>query len=193
MTSTHVPSPAASTEPREHPLTIPMSITLLLGGVVLGLFGGFLQAYTVPLAGVDVPVGLIFVLATVFACLRAVIHLFDKRRAGVLVLVGWLVATVALALPGPGGDIAIGANALALIYLFGGVIAGTAIVNVPAHLRPSQATDPPAAEDTAAGGGGFAAGSSDRQETIGSGQASGTAPSRTDALSDTSEEETRHD
>ena len=116
-------------------------IVLFLAGTVFGLLGAFLQAVTVNIGEVVLPVGLILILATLFASLRMVIHIYGLRRAGVVVLIGWTVATVILSLPGPGGDVAIpglseGLGGIyAIIYLLGGVVFGTACVNVPAHLR----------------------------------------------------------
>ena len=110
-------------------------LLLFAGGVVFGLFGAFISAIVISVGGVDVPVGLVLSFATLFSLLRMVIHLFGVRRAGVILLIGWLAATVLLALPGPGGDVAIASDPIALIYLFGGVIIGTACVNVPARLR----------------------------------------------------------
>ena len=116
-------------------------IVLFLAGTVFGLLGAFLQAVTVNIGEVVLPVGLILILATLFASLRMVIHIYGLRRAGVVVLIGWTVATVILSLPGPGGDVAIpgpseGVGGIyAIIYLLGGVVFGTACVNVPAQLR----------------------------------------------------------
>jgi hypothetical protein len=50
--------------------------------------------------------------------------------------------------------VVIGANAIAVVYLFGGVIIGTACVNVPAELRAKDrpgdqgAGEPPAPESS---------------------------------------------
>ncbi len=116
-------------------------LLLFLGGVVLGLVGAFLQAVTVSVGDLALPVGLVVMLAALFASLRMVIHLYGLRRAGVVVLVGWTLATLVLALPGPGGDVAIPGTSegvggiYALVYLLGGVVFGTACVNVPAQLR----------------------------------------------------------
>ena len=119
-------------------------VVLFLAGTVFGLLGAFLQAVTVSIGDIALPVGLILILATLFASLRMVIHIYGLRRAGVVVLVGWTLATVVLSLPGPGGDVAIpglseGLGGIyAIIYLLGGVVIGTACVNVPAQLRDQK-------------------------------------------------------
>ena len=112
---------------------------LLAAGSGLGFLGGFLQAVSISIGGFAVPVGLVLVAATLVAVLRATIHTFLTRWAGVMVLLGWVATSVALALPGPGGDVVIAANTVAMVYLFGGVVVGTACVNVPARLRPPEA------------------------------------------------------
>lgn len=125
---------AATAAPR---LGVVTAVVLALAGVVLGLFGGFLQAWTVPVLGWAAPVGLVLVLATVVACIRALVHAFGTRRAGVAFFVGWVVVSVLLALPTSEGDIVIAGNPLALVYLFGGVVIGSMAANLPVRLRPA--------------------------------------------------------
>lgn len=130
MSATVVDSPE---RPR---LTVPGRIVLLLGGVMLGLFGGFLQAVTIRVGGFPIPVGATLCLLTLVACLRAVIHLYERREPAVYLLVGWIVTSIALALPLPGGDIVIAGSPIAFIYLLAGAIIGTAVTQVPARLVP---------------------------------------------------------
>lgn len=130
-------------------------LLLFASGFVLGLFGAFISAIALSIGGIEIPVGLILMFATLFSSLRMVIHYFVLRRAGVVMLVGWLSATIMLALPGPGGDVAIPSNPIAMIYLFGGVIIGTACVNVPSRLRqkPNLVTTTAADESDSGQGG----------------------------------------
>ncbi len=129
---TAVDDPALAVEPPH--VGIGTALVLAVGGVVLGLFGGFLQAWTVTVGGIAVPVGLILVLATLVAVVRALVHAFSTRRAGVAFFAGWVIVSVVLAVPTPGGDIVIALNTLALVYLFGGVIIGSMAANLPARL-----------------------------------------------------------
>lgn len=147
-----VPAPDAALDPaptQQAVFGVGTALVLAFGGVILGLFGGFLQAWTVSLGGVAVPVGLVLVLATLVATIRALIHAFDKRRAGVVFFLGWVITSVLLALPTSGGDIVIARDGLAIAYLAIGVIAGSAAANLPARLRPpvsdtqSQVADAP--------------------------------------------------
>ncbi len=126
------------------------AVVLALGGVVLGVFGGFLQAWTFPLGGVVVPVGFVLTLGCLVACIRALIHAFDTRKAGIAFFLGWVVSSVLLALPTSEGDIVIARDGLAVAYLFGGVVLGSACANVPARLRPPDATTVPQASGSGA-------------------------------------------
>lgn len=137
MSDTEIdPARSSPSGRRPTPLGVGSAVVLVFGGVILGLFGGFLQAWTVPVAGIALPVGLVLVLACLLAGIRALIHLFDSRRAGVVFFVGWVVTSVVLAIPTSEGDIVIAPDGLALVYLFVGVIAGSAAANIPARLRP---------------------------------------------------------
>lgn len=123
------------------------AVVLALGGVVLGLFGGFLQAWTVPVAGLRIPLGLVLVLACLIASIRALIHAFDARRAGAIFFIGWAVISVVLALPTSEGDIVIARDGLAIAYLFSGVVMGSAAANLPARLRPASSSIPVESSD----------------------------------------------
>lgn len=118
-------------------LGVPTALVLAFGGVVLGAFGGFLQAWTIPVGDFRLPIGLLLTLACLIACIRAVIHAFATRKAGVAFFIGWAVVSVILALPTSEGDIVIGRTTLAVVYLFGGVVLGSAAANIPARLRPA--------------------------------------------------------
>lgn len=122
----------ADDDDQNHHFGVGSAIVVAVGGVVIGLFGGFLQAVTLGWF----PAGALLVLTCLVACIRALIHLFGSRRAGLCFFLGWAVASVVLALPTAGGDIVIARNAVAMGYLFVGVVLGTACCNVPARLRP---------------------------------------------------------
>lgn len=112
-------------------------VVLVAGGLAFGVAAGFLQAVTMAVGDVAVPVGVIVMLAALLAFVRALVHTYDRRMAGVWFFAGWAVASLALAVPWPGGDIVIGDDLTAKIYLFGGAILASAAANVPARLRPT--------------------------------------------------------
>lgn len=119
-------------------LGVGSAVVLALGGVVLGVFGAFLQAYTVTLGSVAIPVGAVVLLACLVACIRALVHSFESRAAGAAFFLGWVVASVVLAIPTAGGDIVIALTPVAVGYLFAGVVIGSACANVPARLRTRE-------------------------------------------------------
>lgn len=123
-------------------LGVGTALVLVVGGLVFGVLGAFLQAVTITLGSVTIPVGLVVVLAALLAFLRALVHTFDRRLAAVWFFAGWAIASVASAIPWPGGDIVLGDSTTAKIYLFGGAILASAAANLPARLRP--APPPPA-------------------------------------------------
>lgn len=80
--------PAAAVAAQPAAFGVGTALVLVFGGVILGLFGGFLQAWSVSVAGIAVPIGWVLVIATLLASIRALIHAFDKRRAGVVFFLG---------------------------------------------------------------------------------------------------------
>jgi hypothetical protein len=92
---------------------------LFVLGLVMGLVGGFTQAWyvgTVPVAAVA------WVLVLFGACLAAGKLMNGKLGAGV-VGGGWLVVSTAFSLQGSAGDIVIAGDSAGYIYLYGGVVA----------------------------------------------------------------------
>lgn len=117
--------------------SFPLILALVLTGAVLGLLGGFLQSLTVSLGPVPVPAGALLALAAVIAVIRAVVHGTGTRAAGIAVLAGWALISLALALTWPGGDVVLGRQPVAMGYLFGGAVVVSMAANLPASLRPA--------------------------------------------------------
>ncbi|GAA0949929.1 DUF6113 family protein [Nonomuraea longicatena] len=92
---------------------------LFVLGLVMGLVGGFTQAWyvgTVPVAAVA------WVLVLFGACLGAGKLMKGKLGAGV-VGGGWLVVSTVFSLQGSAGDIVIAGDSAGYIYLYGGLVA----------------------------------------------------------------------
>ncbi|MFN8127077.1 MAG: hypothetical protein U0R64_11290 [Candidatus Nanopelagicales bacterium] len=123
------PTPAADRESR---FGVGTAVIVACCGVVLALFGGFLQA----VMWGWFPIGAVVVLGCLVACIRALVHLFDSRRPAIVLMIGWAATSVLLAIPTAAGDIVIARDPVAIGYLFAGVVVGTACCNVPARLRP---------------------------------------------------------
>lgn len=118
------------TSPRK-PGRAALGVLGLLAGIAVGLLAGFLHALRTPVGGFSVPWGVVVALALVVLLVRGAVELTRGRWAGWWAFAGWLLATVALSVEGPGGDLVISAGARPLAYLFGGVILGSAAASIP--------------------------------------------------------------
>ncbi|MDZ7578417.1 MAG: DUF6113 family protein [Candidatus Nanopelagicales bacterium] len=118
-------------------------LPVFLGGAALGLLGGFVQAIGVNLSGVQIPVGLVLVLAALVATQRALVHSWESRTPAAAWFVGWIVMTLVLALPLPGGNVVIAEGAVPIVYLFGGAVLGAAAASLPARIRPADRSPEP--------------------------------------------------
>lgn len=114
----------------------------LLGGLLLGLVGGFLQAVDVTIGSLSVPIWAVVVLAAMVVTTRAITTVYGSRKPAFSWFLGWMVATLLLALTLPGGDQVISDGAVQMFYLFGGVVIGSAVASLPAQMRPAQSPQP---------------------------------------------------
>ncbi len=110
-----------------------LAVAGFLAGVAVGLLAGFLHAVRTPVGGFSVPWGAVLALALVVVLVRAAVDLTRGRWTGWWAFSGWLVATIALSVEGPGGDLVISAGARPVAYLFGGVILGSAAASIPSR------------------------------------------------------------
>lgn len=105
-----------------------------VGGLVLGVLGAFIQAARWMVGDVVLPWGTIVTLAALVVAVRAGVALLGSRVGGVLVFAGWLVATVVFATKTPwSGDLIIATGSWQFVYLFGGLILGSAAATVAAR------------------------------------------------------------
>lgn len=104
-------------------------------GFLVGLTGGFVQAHRSVWVFdgryLVIPWGVIIVLVVLIVAIRGAATVTRLRSAGWLVVAGWLVATVLLALESPSGDIAVSSGLRQWGYLLGGVIVGSATATLP--------------------------------------------------------------
>jgi hypothetical protein len=114
-------------------------VGLLLGGVVLGLFGAVVMASRITVRGVTVPWGLILSLVTVLACVRGAAWLVGSRRGAALVGLGWVLPTLAFATTNPGGDILLPDLTRTYVYLIGSAVLVVASVALPLPRGAAQA------------------------------------------------------
>ena len=120
-----------------------MAVTLLPWGIVLGLAGGFLQEHRLTVGGLALPAAAVLVVATLVTSIRAVSLSVGTRRAGLLLYLGWLAASTALAMPLSGDDIVFVAGPVPIGYLLSGSLSGAVMVawRLPRR-RDLQAEDP---------------------------------------------------
>lgn len=111
---------------------------LLVGGLLLGATGGVIQRSQLHVGDHSLPWGLAVVLVTLFVSVRAAVWWARRRPGGVVVAVGWLVATVVLSSSGPGGDVLLPDDWRSHVYLLGGVV-----IALVAVLLPLPQPDPP--------------------------------------------------
>lgn len=113
-------------------------IWTFLGGAALGLVGGFLQAVDVTIGSIALPFWAVVALAAMLVTTRAITTSYGSRKPAVTWFVGWLIVTLLLAMTLPGGDQVISDGTVQLLYVFGGVVLGSAFVSIPAQLRSPQ-------------------------------------------------------
>lgn len=129
----------------------------ILGGAALGLVGGFLQAVDVTIGPISVPIWAVIVLAAMVIAARAITTSYGSRKPAVVWFLGWLLMTLLLAMTLPGGDQVITDGTAQILYLFAGVVLGSAFVSIPARLRsprpPESTSGTEATSGSEAGGG----------------------------------------
>ena len=91
-------------------------------GLAVGIAGGFFHEYTVGLAGIDLPVGLVGSLVAAAATFVLTGLLVGNRLAVLGPGLAWVVPVLMLASPRPEGDLVVGATAAGYILLLGGAI-----------------------------------------------------------------------
>jgi hypothetical protein len=113
---------------------LPAHLAGLVGGLLVGCAGSFLQAVVVDAGPVALPVGLVAALTlTAYAVLRCG-QLAGSRGGALMALAGWLIAVIAVSLPTSEGDVVLPNATRSLVWLYGGTVTAAACV-LPAHAR----------------------------------------------------------
>jgi hypothetical protein len=123
------------TAPDKRPIpTVAAVLIGCLGGLLLGTMGAFVQAARWLIADFSIPWGTLVVLAGLVVAIRAGIALVGSRWGGVCVFAGWLAATVIFSTRTPwSGDLIIAPGTWQFVYLFGGLILGSAAATIAAR------------------------------------------------------------
>jgi len=115
-------------------------VGLLVGGFAFGVMGAFTQAYRLVFAWngntVVIPWGVVLTLVFLFVFVRGAAWLILTRWAGASLFVGWIFATLVMAVESPSGDLALSAGGRQMAYLFAGAVIGAASATFP--LRESR-------------------------------------------------------
>ena len=100
-------------------------------GFVLGLATGFIQAISVDLFGVDLPIGIVLAVGLLIFSLRAINLAMGSRYGGLVMGFGWLIATVAGSFKTTAGDVVLQADTKTFIYLVVAGLLGAATLTWP--------------------------------------------------------------
>lgn len=114
---------------------------LLLGGFVFGVIGAFVQADRLVIEGdstIVIPWGVVVVLLALVAVIRGGAWLVRARLGGAMVFIGWIAATLLLAVESSSGDLALSSGGRQLAYLLIGAILGAGAATFP--IRESRIT-----------------------------------------------------
>lgn len=111
--------------PREHASTV-----VLMGflGVLLGLVGSVVSAARAQVGSVTVPWGLVLAALTLGVAVRAVVWSSGSRLPAIVLLAGWFLATGAVLLISPGGDVLLPDVSRTYVYLGSAFVLGLAAV-----------------------------------------------------------------
>lgn len=123
------------------PARIAAFVGLLLGGFVFGVIGAFVQADRIVIEGdstIVIPWGVVVVLLALVAVIRGGAWLVRARLGGAMVFIGWIAATLLLAVESPSGDLALSSGGRQMAYLLIGAILGAGAATFP--IRESRIT-----------------------------------------------------
>jgi hypothetical protein len=110
-----------------------------LAGAAVGLLGSFYSRAYVPVAGLDVPVGLPAALVTTALAVALAGALSGARRVAAAASLGWLGSVLVLAGGRPEGDVVVAGDTTGLVWLGVGVVAAIAPAAMPyGRLRPPE-------------------------------------------------------
>lgn len=118
---------------------------LALAGLLLGAAGSFAQATRLAVAGVELPVGLVVVLALNAAVFVGGARLLRRRLGAAAPALGWFAAVLLLSSRRPEGDLVLPADAGSYTYLLLGTILAGLAVGLPPGQSSRQPTGQPAA------------------------------------------------
>lgn len=116
------------TTSRANPTTV-----VLMGflGVLLGLVGSVVSAARTPVGSVMLPWGLVLVAVALGVAVRATLWSTGSRLTAAVMLVGWFVASGAVLVVSPGGDVLLPDVARSYVYLGSAFVLGLLALTLP--------------------------------------------------------------
>jgi len=121
---------AAPALPDEPPRVLTY-VGLLLGGVLLGVFGTVLASLRTVTHGHTLWWGVGLVLVAVLTCVRGAAWLIGSRRGAAIVGLGWVLPTLAFTTINPGGDVLLPDDTRTYVYLVGATVIVVLAVALP--------------------------------------------------------------
>jgi len=112
---------------------------LMPAGLLLGLVAAFYPQASTSIGPLDLPWGLLLACTIVAVGIRLAAVLLRSRLAGVLVVLGWLIGSVAAAVPTPDGDLILAADWQTYAYLGASLLLGGFLVALPLPTRGENA------------------------------------------------------
>lgn len=94
-----------------------LRLLFLIGGALVGSVCAIVQAGRLSVGAMSLPWGLVLSLAALVTLTRAASWFDRSRIGGVLFFIGFLVMTLAAALPGPGDDLVLSSGSRQMAYL----------------------------------------------------------------------------
>ncbi len=104
-------------------------------GLLIGLIGAFVQAerfiVSAPWGSLAIPWGMALVIAVLVIAIRGATWLVLSRWGGMVLFLGWLIATIVMAGESSSGDLALSGGGRQWVYLLGGVVLAAAASTFP--------------------------------------------------------------
>jgi Family of unknown function (DUF6113) len=96
---------------------------LAASGAVVGIVGAFVQAISLSIGGVRMPIGAVVAVTMTTVAVRAGARLVHQRAGAIAVAAGWVVTVLWMSVfPTSEGDIILASSTSALMYVYGGVL-----------------------------------------------------------------------
>jgi len=111
----------------------------LPGGFLIGLITGFVQASKWTIGSVPIPWGIAASVFLIWVAVRLPSYEVRSRLVGLLVMIGWLIATIMLAIKTPAGDQVLVGDTQSLVYISIGAVTVGVAAGWPLRFKTAKA------------------------------------------------------